>query len=193
MTSGLRWRILVLQVGLIGILAFVSGFLFWAANFTHQQVRDQLSTQQIYFPATTDSGFTALPQVNQDAMRPYAGAQMVDGNQAEVYANNYLGVHLAKMPTYAAASKAANANPSDTKAQATVNTVFRGVTLKGMLLQSYGWWTVGTYALYAGIGMAIASFAVLLALAFELYRWRLAVRAAKPAINPLTTPTPARG
>ena len=35
MTKGLRWRILTLQVGLVLILGFVAGFLFWAANFTH--------------------------------------------------------------------------------------------------------------------------------------------------------------
>jgi len=44
------------------------------------------------------------------------------------------------------------------------------------VLNTYGWWTVGTVAIYAGIGMAIASFAVLLALLFELYRWRVTTK-----------------
>ena len=32
MTTGMRWRIFVLQIGLIGILAFVAGFAFWGGN-----------------------------------------------------------------------------------------------------------------------------------------------------------------
>jgi hypothetical protein len=48
MTSGLRWRIFVLQIGLIGILAFVSGFAFWASSFATSTVHDQLAAQQIY-------------------------------------------------------------------------------------------------------------------------------------------------
>ena len=31
MTTGLRWRILILQVGLIGILGFCAGFLLWGS------------------------------------------------------------------------------------------------------------------------------------------------------------------
>ena len=50
MTSGLRWRIFVLQIGLIGILGFVSGFAFWGSSFATSTVHDQLAAQQIYFP-----------------------------------------------------------------------------------------------------------------------------------------------
>ena len=48
--------------------------------------------------------------------------------------------------------------------------------VRGLLLNAYGWWTVGTVAIYAGIGMAVAAFAVLIALLFELYRWRIVTR-----------------
>ena len=33
MTKALRWRVLVLQAGLVLILGFVAGFAFWAALF----------------------------------------------------------------------------------------------------------------------------------------------------------------
>ena len=38
-----------------------------------------------------------------------------------------------------------------------------------MLLNSYGWWTIGTYTIYAGIGLMIAALGVLGAIVFELF------------------------
>ena len=66
------------------------------------------------------------------------------------------------MPTYDAASSVARANPTNAADAATVTTVFEGTMLRGTLLNAYGWWTLGTYTGFAGIGLAIASFAVLL-------------------------------
>jgi hypothetical protein len=34
MTTAMRWRVVVLQVGLIGIVAFCAGFLFWGNAFS---------------------------------------------------------------------------------------------------------------------------------------------------------------
>ncbi len=132
----------------------------------------QLTGQSITFPTTSNAEFQALPAANKAAMAVYAGQNMTTGAQAEVYANDFLGFHLSKMPTYSAASAAARANPNDPKAAATLNTVFTGTSLRSMLLNAYGWWTVGTYALYAAIGLTIAALAVLLTLFFEIYRWR---------------------
>jgi hypothetical protein len=70
-------------------------------------------------------------------------------------------------------SAKAQANPTDTKLAGQVQTLFRGETLRGLLLNAYGWWTIGTYALYAAIGLALAAFVVLGALALEIF---LAVR-----------------
>ena len=53
-----------------------------------------------------------------------------------------------------------------------MQTLFRGETLRGLLLNAYGWWTIGTYALYAAIGLVMAGFAVMVALAFEVFVWR---------------------
>ena len=72
MTSGMRWRIFVLQIGLIGILAFVSGFAFWASSFATSTVHDQLAAQQIYFPAAGSAAITSLPKVDATAMTPQA-------------------------------------------------------------------------------------------------------------------------
>jgi hypothetical protein len=40
--------------------------------------------------------------------------------------------------------------------------------LRGTLLNSWGWWTVGVYTTYAAAGLMIAAFALLGAVVFEL-------------------------
>jgi hypothetical protein len=180
MTKGIRWRIIVLQVGLIGILGFASGFLFWGNSFSHGMVRDQLAAQQIYFPA---AGSAALDPKVYPTLQQYAGQQLLTGDQAQVYANDFIGHHLQAIAggkTYSQVSALAQANPTDTKLAAQVQTLFRGETLRGLLLNGYGWWQVGQYALYAAIGLLIAAIVVLGALVFELGAWRAQVRAVKP-------------
>ena len=179
MTNPLRWRVLVLQVGLIAVFGLISGFAFWGSNFSHSQVRDQLTAQQITFPAADSAAIKALPAADATAMKQYAGQQLTNGDQALVYANNFIQVHLNEMAagqTYSQVSAAAQANPTDTKLAGTVATIFKGATLRSMLLDAYGWWTIGSIAVYAAIGMLIATIGVVLALAFEVWRWRVTVR-----------------
>jgi len=174
MTTAMRWRVVVLQVGLIGILAFCAGFLFWGNSFIHNQISTELTSQQIYFPASDSKAITSLPSADATAMTVYAGQQLTTGEQAQVYANHFIGVHLQEIAggqTYSQVSTKAQANPTDTKLAGQVQTLFRGETLRGLLLNAYGWWTIGTYALYAAIGLAVAAFAVLVALAFEVFVW----------------------
>jgi len=187
MTKALRWRVLVLQAGLVLILGFVAGFAFWAAGFTNNSVTTQLAAQNITFPAANSAEITSLPAVDAAAMRQYAGDVMTTGPQAEVWADNFIKVHLSEMPTYDAASGLARANPTSTVDAQTEATVFQGTTLRSMLLNAYGWWTVGTYALYAAIGLTIAAGVVLLTFIFELWRWRVEARGTVPA----TVPAPA--
>jgi hypothetical protein len=172
MTSGLRWRIFVLQIGLIGILAFVSGFAFWASSFATTTVHDQLAAQQIYFPAAGTPALTSLPKADASAMTPYAGQQLLTGQQAQVYANSFIGVHLTEVAggqTYAQMSAKAMADPTNTKLAGQVATLFKGDTLRSILLNTYGWWQIGQFAGYAAIGLAVAAFAVLGAFIFEIY------------------------
>jgi hypothetical protein len=179
MTEGLRWRVFVLQVGLIGILGFVSGFAFWASGFATGQVHDNLAAQQIFFPPSNSPAITALPAADAAAMNQYAGQQMTTGAQAETYADHFLRVHLDEVAggkTYSQMSAVAQADPTNTKAAGQVATLFKGETLRGLLLNSYGWSQIGQYAFYAALGLAIAAGAVLLAFLYELVAWRTSVR-----------------
>jgi hypothetical protein len=182
MTNGIRWRIFVLQVGLIGILAFVSGFAFWASNFATSTVHDQLAAQQIFFPAAGSPEITALPKADATAMTQYAGQELLTGQQAQVYANNFINVHLGEIAggkTYSQLSTASMAAPNDTKLSGEVATIFKGTTLRSMLLNAYGWGQIGQFAGYAAIGLAIAAVAVLGAFLFEIVRWRETAKAGR--------------
>lgn len=203
MTTGIRWRIFVLQVGLIGILGFVAGFMYWGNSFVHNQVTTELTAQQITFPTVGSPGFDAktLGAAQYADMSQYAGQDLTTGDQAQAYANDYIAVHLTKVAggqTYSqvsAALIAEQAKPTpDAKVVATLSgertTLFMGETLRGMLLNAYGWWTIGQYALDAAIGLTIAAAAVLAALAFEVMAWRRKVTHTVRTI-PSTVPRPA--
>src|SRR5579864_9020489 len=97
MTTAIRWRVIVLQVGLIGILGFCAGFLFWGNAFITDQIGTELKAQQIYFPPANSAAVTALPADKQAAMNQYGGQQLTNGAQAQVYANNFIGVHLSEI------------------------------------------------------------------------------------------------
>ncbi|HEY4844601.1 MAG TPA: hypothetical protein VII89_02805 [Candidatus Dormibacteraeota bacterium] len=187
MTTTMRRRVVVLQVGLIGILVFCAGFLFWGNSFIHNQISTELTAQQIYFPAADNKAIASLPGADAAAMSVYGGQQLTTGAQAQVYANSFIGVHLSEVAgglTYSQMSAKAQANPTDQKIAGQVATLFKGETLRGLLLNAYGWWTIGTYAMYAAIGLALAAFAVFVALAFEIF---LAIREPRKVKVPVLT------
>jgi hypothetical protein len=153
------------------VFAFCAGFLYWGSGFVNGMIHDQLAAQQIYFPAKDSAAIKALPAADAAAVQSYAGQQLTTGDQAKVYANSFIGVHLKAVAggkTYSQVSAAAQANPQDPKLAGQVQTLFRGETLRGLLLNAWGWSQVGMYALYAAIGLTAAALVVFLALVFEL-------------------------
>jgi hypothetical protein len=189
MTTGMRWRIIALQGVLVIVLGFITGFAFWGASFAQTTVHDQLISQGIKFPAASvlaDKEYNGVSEI-----RNYANQQVVNGDQARVYANDYLGVHLAAMKpynTYAAASTALQTmkktDPNYTTISNLRQTLFMGTMLRTSLLNAYGWWTVGVYAFYAAIGLLIATIVIFGALLFELAQLR------KPALDKVVVTKP---
>ncbi len=192
MNKAIRWRIVTLQSILVLVLAGASGFLFYEGNFVTGMIHDQLVSQSIYFPGTDQikTGGALDPTEFPSEIRQYAGQQVDNGDKARVYANDFIGKHLqgvAKGQTYSQVSSAAIAlnaqiaatpktdpNYATMQAQlATLNaqkaTLFQGETLRSMLLNAYGWDTIGTYTIYASLGLLLATLAVLGALVFELF------------------------
>jgi hypothetical protein len=55
--------------------------------------------------------------------------------------------------TYAQLSAESLAQPGNTRLAATVNTVFKGETLRSMLLNAYGWWKVSQITYIIALAM----------------------------------------
>ena len=159
--------IIVSGIGAVVVVALLvaGGLLTWGASFANSNVHNQLEQQQVYFPpkvafadpkAGTEITPSMIPTVSQ-----YAGQQVLTGQQAEVYANDFISQHLAEMPyhgVYANVSAAARAatpgSPQAAKLTALESTVFQGTTLRGLLLEAYGFSVMGTIAFWG----AVASF-----------------------------------
>jgi hypothetical protein len=151
-------------VGLaLAVLLIVAGSLLtWGHNFVTHEVHTQLAAQQIYFPA---KGSPATAGDEYAPMRQYAGQQLTTGKQAQVYADYFIANHLKKIgggKTYAQLSAEAQANPADTKLAATVNTMFKGETLRGLLLNAYAFGTIATLAGIAAIAAFLGAAVMLL-------------------------------
>jgi len=147
----------------IGIIAVVGG------SYDKKVVHDQLVPQKIFFPASTSPAL--LPGIKQ-----YAGQQLTTGNQAKAYANNFINVHLSEIAggqTYAQVATASQAAPTNAKLTEEKATLFQGETLRGLLLNAWGWSLVGTVATLAGF-ILIALGAILLLL--PLANWRVNLR-----------------
>jgi hypothetical protein len=146
---------------LIVIVLVVAGVLLtWGHSYTNDQVSSQLSAQKIVFPTTSSPEFKILPAANRAQMGKYAGQPMTTGAQAETYANYFIGRHLFLIgggKTYSQLSGEALAQPKNLALQGQVATVFKGTTLRSMLLEAYGFWQLGEIALFAAIASFIAA------------------------------------
>jgi hypothetical protein len=166
----------------IAALLLVGGIVLQAnANFANNYVHDQLAAQQITFK-TADT--LTDEEKAQPGLVQYAGQQLTTGKQAEVYANQFIGLHLkgiAGGKTYAQLgdvqagirAKIATAQKNNDPALADLQkqltdvtaqreTVFKGETLRGLLLTSYGFSEFGTKAAQAATVAFLAAFLMLL-------------------------------
>ncbi|MGH8890389.1 MAG: hypothetical protein ACRDV3_11635 [Acidothermaceae bacterium] len=149
------------------VLLVAGGLLTWAHSFVDNQVHSQLAQQQIFFPPAGNQAL-ADPQI-QPYLEKYAGQQLTNGEQAGAYANHFIRVHLEKIgggQTYAQLSATANADPTNTKLADQVQTMFRGETLRGLLLNAYAFWKMAEIAMIAAIAAFIGAGVLLLLAAF---------------------------
>jgi hypothetical protein len=140
------------------VLVVAGVLLMWGYSFANNDVHNQLAKQEISFPpraafAHAKAGTEITPGMIP-YLEKYAGQPLTTGPQAEAYADHFIAVHLSEMPyggVYSKVSAAALANPTNAKLSGLVDTVFRGTTLRGLLLEAYGFWKFGEIALIASI------------------------------------------
>ncbi len=177
------------------VFAVAGGLLTWGNNFAADYVDRELSSQNVVFPDAerlTEEGRTDLVK--------YAGEQVDTGDEAEAYAS-YIDGHLAGIAdgaTYAdlggpeRAAKAAVQTATDNGApQAEIDelqaeadritgqrdTLFRGETLRGLLLSAFAWATIGEIAGIAAVVAFAAAGVMVVLVALGLVHYRRTVRA----------------
>ena len=144
-----RIWVAVTSAVLAAVLLIAGGLALWGSAYVHNTVQGQLASQQIFFPPASafahpkaggEIAPSMIPSVSQ-----YAGQQMLTGQQAEAYADHFIAVHIQEMgagKTYSQLSAESIAQPNNAALATTVGTVFKGETLRSMLLNAYGWWKV---------------------------------------------------
>jgi hypothetical protein len=136
---------------LLGVLAIYGG------NFGQDNVRDRLEPEKVSFPPAS-----AMTPEEKEEVGDFAGQQVVNGDQAEAY-SRFIGLHLSEVnegKTYSETSAAAREEGLDPDVaadlQAKADTLFKGESLRAILLNAYGWWTVSTLAVWAGWALIVA-------------------------------------
>src|ERR1039457_5015632 len=128
------------------ILLAAGGLLIWGSTYVHNTVQGQLAAQQIFFPpkaafATAKAGTEITPSM-VPSVSQYAGQQLLTGQQAEAYADHFIAVHITTMrggKTEPPLSRRLPAPPEKPPVAGLLNTVFKGESLRSMLLNPYGW------------------------------------------------------
>lgn len=198
-------KILGIVLVLVGIGAIIGG------KFADSFIEEQLADQYITMPTeeAIDGQITSgrITEADAEELRPYAGEELTNGNQAKAYANNYIYAHMkasaagagypdgnyanlggafsekeaalieelkadnpdADEETLSRMAAAEIANPmteyDNAREAATLEdlrygTFLDGNTLRGMLLNAYGWGLVGTIAFWAGLLLVIGGIAL---------------------------------
>jgi hypothetical protein len=142
----------------------------YGGQFGRDNVRDRLAPEKVVFPP-----LDAMTSLEQQQLGEFAGQTVDTGPEAEAF-SRYIGGHLAEVndgKTYSETSAAARADGlGPNKAadlQVKADTLFKGETLRSILLNAYGWWTVATIALYVGFALILAG-ALLAILSFLGFR-----------------------
>ena len=160
-----RLRRSIAGLAIAGVLAIVGTATMSNADYSEKYVTDQLARQRITFKAA--DALTDAERAHSCVVAN-AGKQLTTGKQAECYANDFIGTHvmaIGKGRTYAElgddrtgllaqiATAQANSDPELPKLQKDLadltgqrETLFKAEMLRGALLSSFGFSTLGQKA-----------------------------------------------
>lgn len=169
-------RVLIaLGVVVAVVLAISGGLLTWGASFSNNYVFDELSSQNIFFPPAE-----SLLEEGRDDIARFGGVQVTTGEHAQAYAS-FIDGHIQNIAggqTYAdlggpervaraavaeaEAAGAPEAELAELRAESAQisgqrDTLFKGETLRGLLLSAYAWDTIGQIAGIAAVAAFVAA------------------------------------
>lgn len=196
----------VLLAALLAVLGLV---LRSNSDFATNYVHDQLAAQEISFKPADK---LTEEEAAKGCLVKYAGEAMTTGKQAECYANDFIGLHLAETAlkddgtsyTYASIGAVQSALRADLKTATEANdpkaadiqvqldkvtgqrdTLFKGETLRGLLLTSFGFSEFGRKAEQAELVSYLAALVLLLAsIAGFVHAFRTPKNAAFAPVEP---------
>lgn len=172
------------------VLVIAGSLLMWGQKFSTDYVRKELSSQHITFPTAE-----VLTTENRTDLLAFASKPLADGKGAQAYAS-YIDGHLEKIAdgaTYAdlggperTARAAAQAAVESGAPQATIDdlqtastgltaqrdTMFKGETLRGLLLSAYAWSTVGRIAGIAAVASLVSAALMLVLVGLGVVHFR---------------------
>lgn len=178
------WDTIVSGAGAVIAIALIviGAAAVYGGNFGRSNVQERLAPEKVVFPP-----MDAMTPAEQQELGQFAGQTVDTGPEAEGFAR-YIGGHLVDVndgATYSETSTAAREEGLKPKVaadlQAKADTLFKGETLRSILLNAYGWWTVATIALYVGYAL-IAAGLVLAFLSLLGFRHARRGRAAPEAV-----------
>jgi hypothetical protein len=158
-TSRTMWDTIVSGAGAVIAIALIviGAAAVYGGNFGRDNVQERLQPQNVVFPP-----FDAMTPAEQQTVGEFAGQTVDTGPEAEGFAR-YIGGHLTEVnegKTYSETSSAAREEGLDPKTaadlQVKADSLFKGETLRSILLNAYGWWTVATIALFVGFALIAA-------------------------------------
>ncbi len=182
------------------------------ANFAQDYVRDQLEPAEHHLHARR----RAHEEEKQSAcLVAYAGQPLTTGKQAECYANDYIGLHLKTPPTARPTPTSATpertasrgrrgrgvqrprprrpAEATSTAVTAQRETLFKGETLRGLLLTSFGFSVFGVKGeQVATVAFIAAGLLALLSIAGFIHAFRTPKDKAFAAPSTRTARSPTR-
>ena len=172
-------------IALAGLLLVLGFVLTSNANFAKTYVKQQMGEQRISFK-TADT--LTDEEKKSPCLLKYAGLPLTTGKQAECYANDFIGLHVkavAEGQTYSELGVPQSALAAKVKAATAANdpalaelqkqlaavtgqreTLFKGETLRGLLLTSFGFSVFGVKGGQAAtVAYLVAGLLALLSLA----------------------------
>lgn len=138
------------------VLIVLGAAAIYGGWFGRDNVRDRLEPQNIAFPPAA-----AMTPEERAEVGDFAGQTVDTGVEAEAF-SRYIGGHLEGINdgrTYSETSAAAREEGLDPEVaaelQGKADSLFKGETLRSILLNAYGWWTVATITLWAGAAAVV--------------------------------------
>jgi hypothetical protein len=139
-------------------LAVVASLVLWGSRFATGMVHDQLVAQKISFPDK------ATLEEDNASLAKYADQPVDNAVKAKAY-SDYIGGHLknvANGKTYSEVSSEYQKDRTNQTLAGQRQTLFMGETLRGLLLNAWGWGLIGMIAMYAAAALYVATAGVVL-------------------------------